>query len=169
MEEMPALLLGAMGALLCCTVLTGHGNPTLAQLRDSPLLMVYNASYGKQAVEYLILQEAQQYSTGAGQRHRLQLWLSAMAFFGDCGVDYKRKAQEAEFQAKLDGTSIDPVTGEPLPLTEEDLTIENMFGYDVGECQAWANSLMQAMLITGLGLRVVVVLLLVFHNRHKRV
>lgn len=62
LEEMPALLLGAIVGLMACTVLTGHGNPTLKQLRDSPLIHLYNASFGKQSVEYLIIQEAEQYS-----------------------------------------------------------------------------------------------------------
>lgn len=64
---------------------------------------------------------------------------------------------------------MDPATGEPLPLTEEDLTIEAMFGYDAGQCAEWAKSLMVAMLLTGLGLRMVTLVALVVHNRHKRV
>lgn len=92
-----------------------------------------------------------------------------MAYFGDCSLDLKREEKEIEFDAKLNGTSVDPVTGEPDPLTEEDLTIENMFGYDMAECDRWATGLLVYMLVGGLMLRAATILALYVLHRKKRV
>lgn len=64
---------------------------------------------------------------------------------------------------------MDPVTGEPDPLTEEDLTIENMFGYDMAECDSWATGLLIYMLIGGLMLRAATIVALYVLHRKKRV